>query len=117
VLVLGLVLILLAVAALVAAVGGGADDSAAYHVGSLHWDPSTMTVFLVGAATTVVLVIGLELLRSGIRRAHRRRKASAAGADAAAPATSTAPDQTPAGPTTGPAGRAGQSGTETADEE
>jgi hypothetical protein len=71
---LGLVLVVLAALVLVAAIAGGADDSAHYYVGSLQVDLSTMAVFLLGAATLLVFVIGLELTRSGLRRANRRRK-------------------------------------------
>ena len=75
-LVLGLILILLSVAAFVAAVGGGANDNADFTLGShfLNVHPSTMTVFLLGAATLLVFVMGLELARSGARRAARRRR-------------------------------------------
>ncbi len=68
--VLGLILIFLAAGALIAAVAGGANDQTQF----LNIDMSAMSVFLLGAATLLVFVCGLELARSGVKRAHRRRK-------------------------------------------
>jgi hypothetical protein len=73
---LGLILILLAAGFLLAALAGGADDQAAFAAGSFDMELSTMAVFLLGAGTLLVFVIGLELVRSGLRRGHRRRKES-----------------------------------------
>jgi hypothetical protein len=73
-LVLGIVLVLLAAGALLAALFGGRDDAADLDLGVLSVETTTMGVFLIGAATLLVFVIGLELIRSGTRRANRRRK-------------------------------------------
>ena len=73
-LVLGLILILVSAVVLVAALLGGANDTAQLDLGVFSGQTSTMVVFLLGAATLLVFVIGLELTRSGIRRANRRRK-------------------------------------------
>lgn len=72
--VLGLVLAILAAALLVAIILGGADDRADYVVGGLELEVSTMAVFLLGALTLLVFVVGLSLIRSGTRRAAQRRK-------------------------------------------
>lgn len=71
---LGLILIVLASLVLIAAIAGGANDQAQFYVGSLQANMSTMTVFLLGAATLLIFVFGLEFARSGARRANRRRK-------------------------------------------
>ena len=75
-LVLGLLLVLVAVGVLAAVVVGGANDTATYDVGSLHVTMSTMAVFLIGVATVLVLLAGIELIRAGGRRARRRRRES-----------------------------------------
>lgn len=72
--VLGLVLALLAVGLLLAVVFGGANDRADYVVGGLELEMSTMAVFLIGAVTLLIFVVGLSLVRSGTRRAAQRRK-------------------------------------------
>src|SRR5680860_238415 len=73
-LVLGLILVLLSVAVLVAALLGGPSDPVEFDLGVGTFGTTSMTVFLLGAATVLVFVIGLEMTRSGIRREHRRRK-------------------------------------------
>jgi hypothetical protein len=72
--VLGVVLVVLAVAVVLAAVLGGSDTSASLDLGVLQIDTNAMGVFLLGCATVLVLVAGLELIRSGARRGWRRRK-------------------------------------------
>jgi ABC-type Fe3+ transport system permease subunit len=72
--VLGLLLILIALGVLLALLFGGADDRADYVVGGLELEVSTMTVFLLGGATVLVFVVGLSMVRSGSRRAAKRRK-------------------------------------------
>jgi hypothetical protein len=74
--VLGLILILLAVALLLGAVVGGADDRAAFDMGSLNVSASTTVVFLLGAVALLMLAMGLALIRSAARRAAARRKES-----------------------------------------
>lgn len=74
-LVLGLLLIL--VAALVAGVFilAGANDPGALTLGSsFNWHPGAAAVFLTGAATLVVLVVGVAMTRVGLRRARQRRR-------------------------------------------
>ena len=73
-LVLGIILVLLAVGALVAALVGGANQSATFDLGAVDIQTNTFTVFLAGAATVVLLVAGLALISAGIRRAGRRRQ-------------------------------------------
>ena len=73
-LVIGLLLVLLAALALVAALTAGGDDPAVFDLGIVTVETNTLGAFLLGAATLLVFVIGLELIRSGVRRANRRRK-------------------------------------------
>ncbi len=73
-LVLGLILILVAAAALIAALVGGSSDSATFDLGIIDVETTSLGVFLIGAATVLLFVMGLELARSGVRRANRRRK-------------------------------------------
>ena len=73
--VLGLIVILLAIALLVGATVGGADDRALFDVGGgFSWDTTITVVFLLGALTLLLLMVGLSLLRSAARRAAARRK-------------------------------------------
>ena len=73
-LVLGIILIVVAAGVLLAAIAWGANDPAPYHAGALNLDLNVMTVFLLGAATLLVFVVGLEVLRSGLRVARKRRR-------------------------------------------
>ena len=73
-LVLGLILVLISVVVLIAALVGGSSDTVAFDLGVGTFGTTAMTVFLLGAATVLVFVMGLELTRSGIRRESRRRK-------------------------------------------
>lgn len=77
-LVLGLVLVVIAGVALLAVLLGGANDPANFDIGVLNIDTTTMGVFLIGAATVLIFVMGLELIRSGLRRAAQRRKTNKA---------------------------------------
>ena len=71
-LVLGLILILLSAGSLLAVLSSGADDQAALYGGSVELP--TLVVFLGGAAALLVFIMGLELVRSGIRRANENRR-------------------------------------------
>jgi hypothetical protein len=73
-LVLGIILIVVGAGVLLAVIAWGANDPAVYHAGALNLDLSVMTVFLLGAATLLVVIIGLGLVRSGLRGARQRRK-------------------------------------------
>ncbi|MGZ4494652.1 MAG: hypothetical protein ACXVWU_08135 [Nocardioides sp.] len=75
-LVLGLILIVVAALVLLAVIVGGANDPALIAFGSLKWDTSATWMFVAGALTLLVLIVGLDLLRTGLRRAHQRRKDS-----------------------------------------
>jgi hypothetical protein len=70
--VLGLILILLSAGALVAVLASGTDDTAALYGGSVTMP--TLVAFLLGAGTLLVFVIGLELVRSGVKRANKNRR-------------------------------------------
>jgi len=69
--VLGLIMILLSAGALVAVLATGTDDKAV--VIGLHGVP-TLVVFLAGAAALLLFIMGLELVRSGVKRANQNRK-------------------------------------------
>jgi hypothetical protein len=71
-LVLGLILVLLSAGALVAVLASGTNDTAVMYGGSVHLP--TLVVFLAGAAALLLFVIGLELLRSGVKRANQNRQ-------------------------------------------
>ena len=71
-LVLGLVLILLAAGSFVAVLASGTDDKAALYGGSVEMP--TLVIFLAGALALLVIVLGVELVRSGIRRANQNRQ-------------------------------------------
>ena len=73
-LVLGVILVILSVAALVTALVGGSDESVSFDLALVQGQISATGVFLLGALTLLLFVIGLELIRSGTRRARRRRK-------------------------------------------
>lgn len=72
--VLGLVLVILSAGALVAVLASGADDTAVLYGGSLEMP--TLVVFLLGAGALLLFVVGLELIRSGIKRAGQVRRDS-----------------------------------------
>jgi uncharacterized membrane protein len=74
-LVIGLILVLLAVLAILLFVVGGANDPGALLIGTtFKWTPGSAVIFLAGAATLVVLVVGLLMLQVGLRRARQRRR-------------------------------------------
>jgi uncharacterized membrane protein len=73
-LVLGLILILVAAAVIVTAVAGGTSETTNFSAGGVHISMNSMTVFFVGAATLLVIMLGLAMVRSGAARANRRRK-------------------------------------------
>ena len=71
---LGIILILLSAGALVVVLTSGANEQATLFSGNVELP--TFVIFLAGAATLLIFIMGLELLRSGIRRANRNRKDS-----------------------------------------
>jgi hypothetical protein len=68
---LGIILILVSAGSLVAVLANGTGDKAVIF-GNVTMP--TLVVFLAGAAALLVFIMGLELVRSGIRRAHSNRK-------------------------------------------
>lgn len=72
--VLGIILLLLAAGVLVLAVLSSADNPATFEFGGVSVTMEPLWVFLTGALTVLVLVLGLELVRAGTRRAAKRRK-------------------------------------------
>ncbi|HSE72701.1 MAG TPA: hypothetical protein VLA97_18180 [Nocardioidaceae bacterium] len=73
-LVLGIILVLVASLALIAALTGGSTQEVVFSLGIIEVTTTPMIVFLIGAATVLVFVMGLELIRSGLRRASKRRR-------------------------------------------
>lgn len=72
--VIGVLLIVVATLILVMALLGGSGQEVTLALGPLGVSMSSEAVFLLGAATVLILVAGLELLRSGLRRSLRRRR-------------------------------------------
>jgi len=70
---LGLVLVALAAVLVTVAIVGGAAQEARFDLGAFDIETNTLVVFLMGAATLLVFVAGLELIRSGVRRARQHR--------------------------------------------
>lgn len=71
---LGIILILIAAGALSAALWGATDQTSTFDFGFFSVEMNTLGIFLTGAVTVLLLVLGLELIRAGVRRANRRRK-------------------------------------------
>ena len=69
--VLGLILILLSAGTLVAVLSTGTNDQAAMYGGSIELP--TLVIFLAGAAALLLFIMGLELVRSGVKRANQNR--------------------------------------------
>lgn len=73
-LVLGLILILLAAGATLVAVLGASTIPVDFQLGGFSLSMEPLWVFFTGAATVLLLVLGVELMRAGARRANKRRK-------------------------------------------
>lgn len=71
---LGIILVLLAAAAILAALFGGTVEPLVFELGAFNVTTNTLTVFVAGALTVLVLVVGLGLIRAGLRRARQRRQ-------------------------------------------
>jgi hypothetical protein len=71
---LGIILILLSAGALAVVLTSGAGEQATLFSGNVELP--TFVIFLAGAATLLVFIMGLELTRSGVRRANQNRKNS-----------------------------------------
>ena len=71
-LVLGLVLVLVAIGAVVAMVFNGSDTELSLFDGHVH--ATALSVFIAGAATVLLVVLGLALMRLGARRARTNRQ-------------------------------------------
>lgn len=71
---LGIILVLAAAAVVLAAVFGGATVPLVFELGAFEVRTTTFSVFLAGALTLLTLVVGLAMIRSGVRRARRRRQ-------------------------------------------
>ena len=109
-LVLGLVLILFAAGSFVAVLASGTDDKAALYGGSVEMP--TLVVFLAGALALLIVVLGVELVRSGIRRANQNRQTKKRLRKLEQREQLRRQDETPEGPPAGPAGTTGSDATE-----
>lgn len=72
--IVGVVLLVIATIMLLAALFGASGGEVPFDLGFVEGSISVLGVFLLGAATVLVFVSGLELLRSGLRRSWRRRR-------------------------------------------
>jgi hypothetical protein len=72
--VLGVVLVVLAAVMLLVALLAASDNEVQFDLGFMEGSLSALSIFLLGAATVLIFVSGLELLRSGVRRSMRRRR-------------------------------------------
>jgi len=72
--IIGAILLLISVLLLLGAIFGGSDGEVQLDLGIVDISMSVLSVFLVGAASVLLFVCGLELLRSGTRRSLRRRR-------------------------------------------
>jgi hypothetical protein len=72
VLAFGLVLVALSGGLIALLIIGGADDDARFAVSGFEADLSTNLVFLAGAVTGFVLLIGLGITRRGLARSFKR---------------------------------------------
>ena len=71
--ILGVLLVVLAVLAIIAAVARG-GDAATINLDAFRLDTTVLGIFLAGAFTLLLLVMGLSLIATGIARARRRRQ-------------------------------------------
>jgi hypothetical protein len=111
-LVLGFVLILFAAGSFVAVLASGTDDKAALYGGSV--EIPTLVVFLAGALALLIVVLGVELVRSGIRRANQNRQTKKRLRKLEKREQLRRQDETSAGPAAGSAGTTGSVPTEDA---
>ncbi len=72
--VLGIILVLLAAGMIFVAVLSSANTPATVEFGGISVTMEPLWVFLTGALTVLLLVLGIELVRAGTRRAAKRRK-------------------------------------------
>jgi hypothetical protein len=71
--ILGLLVLLVVVVVSVVAIARGGDP-VTFKVGSLSFDTDGTGMFLAGAGTLLLLVVGLWLLTKGLARSRRRRQ-------------------------------------------
>lgn len=71
---LGVILLLVAIVTIVAVAAGASEEPVVVELGWVSVDVEPLVLFLVGGATVLLLVVGVELIRGGVARANRRRK-------------------------------------------
>jgi len=111
--IIGALLILLAALFIVLVLVGGSTGVVEISFGAGSLDLTATGIFLLGAATVLIFVSGLELLRIGLRRSLRRRRELKKAREVVArhdrregdadDTETGAPEATPAGGTTEPA--------------
>jgi len=96
-LIIGVLLLVLAVAAVLAVLLGSAEQATVQAAG-LTWSTTVAGVFLLGAAAVVVLAVGLVLIRAGTARRLRHRRESAGSVVSTAPPARVVASVTPRRP-------------------
>ncbi|MPZ61358.1 MAG: hypothetical protein GEU93_08680 [Propionibacteriales bacterium] len=72
--IVGVVFVALVIVVVLAVVLGGSTDSAVLDLGPVEIETSAAGIFWIGAAASFVLLSGLLLLRTGVRRELRHRR-------------------------------------------
>ncbi len=105
--ILGLILLVVAAGAIIGVFANGGTDTR-LDLGLFHLDTTVAGVFIAGAATLLIAVLGLWLLKAGLARTRRRRQevkalrnqaANQRVASRDAPSTGTPPQPGGAAPT------------------
>ena len=71
--VLGVLMVAVAVLVILAAVTRAGNDEAVLNLGVIDVNTTALGIFLAGAVTLLILVLGLWLIASGLRRARQKR--------------------------------------------
>jgi hypothetical protein len=71
--ILGLILLVVAAGAIIGVFANGGTDTR-LDLGLFHADTTVAGVFIAGAATLLIAVLGLWLLKAGLARTRRRRQ-------------------------------------------
>jgi ABC-type nickel/cobalt efflux system permease component RcnA len=71
--VLGILMVTLAVLVILAAVTRAGNDEAVLNLGVIDVNTTALGIFLAGAVTLLILVLGLWLIASGLRHARQKR--------------------------------------------
>ncbi len=69
-----LLLVIVAIAVVIMVMGGDQSVTIAWEAVRLDWHPTVLMVFLLGAATLLLLVLAFACLRAGFRRSAAKRR-------------------------------------------